>query len=195
MAVDMVNASLGNIEYGRIFNAVVKSVLPYGAIVDCGCDITGLVHISELSNEGIEPSMVVSEGMNVKVMYVGNDEKGRFKFSMKSVNQETGESDVLYADENIDPEGEPIFENQDNVNFERRERNNRHFDRKERFDRNNGRDRRFDRNEKRDGGNFKGEKKKGKLIKILGLFGGRKKNKKDFNRNNNFKKGGKKRRF
>lgn len=187
MAVDMVNASLGQIEYGRIFDAIVKSVLPYGAIVDCGYDITGLVHISELSNEGIEPSMVVSEGMNVKVMYVGNDDKGRFKFSMKAVNQETGECGVRYGEDNCDCQGEPIFGNQEKENYnEKRNSSYKHFDRRDRFDRDN-RDRRFD---KRDGKNFKEGKKKGKLKAILGIFGVKKNKNKEFNgRNHHFKKG------
>ena len=46
---------------------------------------------SILSNEGIEPSMVVKEGQAVKVKFIGTDERGRFKFSLKAVNQETGE--------------------------------------------------------------------------------------------------------
>ena len=87
----MIEASIGEIEFGRIFDAVVKSVLAFGAIVDVGYDRTGLVHISELSNEGIEPSMVVKEGQIVKVKFIGTDERGRFKFSLKAVNQETGE--------------------------------------------------------------------------------------------------------
>ena len=91
IAKEMVEASIGIIEFGRIFDAEVKSVLAFGAIVDIGFDRTGLVHITELSNEGLEPSVVVREGQHVKVKYVGNDEKGRFKFSLKSVNQETGE--------------------------------------------------------------------------------------------------------
>ena len=91
IAKEMIEASIGFIEFGRVFNAVVKSVLAFGAIVDVGYDRTGLVHISELSNEGLEPSMVVKEGQMVKVKYIGTDEKGRFKFSMKAVNQDTGE--------------------------------------------------------------------------------------------------------
>ena len=91
IAKEMIEASIGEIEFGRIFDAVVKSVLAFGAIVDVGYDRTGLVHISELSNEGIEPSMVVKEGQIVKVKFIGTDERGRFKFSLKAVNQETGE--------------------------------------------------------------------------------------------------------
>ena len=91
IAKEMIEASIGQIEFGGIFDAVVKSVMAFGAIVDIGYDRTGLIHISELSNESIEPSMIVKEGQSVKVKYIGTDEKGRFKFSLKAVNQETGE--------------------------------------------------------------------------------------------------------
>ena len=91
IAKEMINASIGNIEFGRIFDAVVKSVMTFGSIVDIGYDRTGLVHISEISNEGLEPSMVVKEGQKVKVKYIGTDERGRFKFSLKAVDQTTGE--------------------------------------------------------------------------------------------------------
>ena len=91
IAKEMVEASIGEIEFGRIFDAVVKSVMAFGAIVDVGYDRTGLVHISELSNENIEPSMVVKEGQMVKVKFIGTDERGRFKFSLKAVDQSTGE--------------------------------------------------------------------------------------------------------
>ena len=91
IAKEMVESSIGMIEFGRIFDAIVKSVMPFGAIVDVGYNRSGLVHVSELSEESIEPSMVVKEGQNVKVKFIGTDERGRFKFSLKAVNQETGE--------------------------------------------------------------------------------------------------------
>jgi polyribonucleotide nucleotidyltransferase len=91
IAKEMIEASIGKIEFGRIFDAVVKSVMSFGAIVDVGYDRTGLVHVSELSDESIEPSMIIKEGQIVKVKFIGTDNKGRFKFSLKAVNQETGE--------------------------------------------------------------------------------------------------------
>ena len=96
IAKEMIEASTGYIEYGRIFDAEVKAVLAFGAIVDIGFDRTGLVHISELSNEGLEPSAVVHEGMRIKVKYVGTDDKGRFKFSLKQAggNNEVSNEDV-----------------------------------------------------------------------------------------------------
>ncbi len=103
-AVEMVNSALGKIEFGKIFDATVKSVLSFGAIVDIGYNRTGLVHISELSDNEIEPSAILVEGQNVKVKYVGNDEKGRFKFSIKAVDQITGDDKGYFYEENTNRE-------------------------------------------------------------------------------------------
>ena len=100
IAKEMINAYLGKIEFGKIFDATVKSVLSFGVIVDIGYDRTGLVHITELADVEIEPSAFVVEGQNVKVKYIGNDEKGRAKFSMKAVDQETGSDKGYIYDEN-----------------------------------------------------------------------------------------------
>ena len=100
IAKEMINACLGKIEFGKIFDATVKSVLSFGVIVDIGYDRTGLVHITELADVEIEPSAFVVEGQNVKVKYIGNDEKGRAKFSMKAVDQETGSDKGYIYEEN-----------------------------------------------------------------------------------------------
>ena len=100
IAKEMIEASIGEIEFGRIFDATVKSVLAFGAIVDIGFDRSGLVHVSELSDDNLEPSTLVHEGMKIKVKYIGLDEKGRFKFSMKSVDQKTGKSISKYNHKN-----------------------------------------------------------------------------------------------
>ena len=101
IAREMINAYLGKIEFGKIFDATVKSVLSFGVIVDIGYDRTGLVHITELADMEIEPSAFVTEGQQVKVKYIGDDEKGRAKFSMKAVDQDTGEDKGYIYEENI----------------------------------------------------------------------------------------------
>ncbi|MBQ3944210.1 MAG: polyribonucleotide nucleotidyltransferase, partial [Alphaproteobacteria bacterium] len=100
IAKDMINAYLGKIEFGKIFDATVKSVLSFGVIVDIGYGRTGLVHVSELSDNEIEPGALVSEGQVVKVKYIGSDEKGRAKFSMRAVVQGTGEDKGYVYEDN-----------------------------------------------------------------------------------------------
>ncbi len=122
VAKEMIEASIGKIEFGRIFDAVVKSVMDFGVIVDVGYNRTGLVHISELSNEGFEPSVVVKEGQLVKVKFIGSDNKGRFKFSLKAVNQETGEdiSNGEYSEQKNEKMNMEHKNNKKKVNFKRR---------------------------------------------------------------------------
>jgi len=160
IAKEMVEASIGKIEFGRIFDAEVKSVLSFGAIVDIGFDRTGLVHISELSNEEIEPSIVVREGQHVKVKYIGNDERGRFKFSYKSVNQETGEDLGGDYKENLEkPRFEkPRFNNK--MENRRNDRGERRDFRKDRNDRHYSKGRKFDKKENK-------PKKKGGILSIF----------------------------
>jgi polyribonucleotide nucleotidyltransferase len=52
----------------------------------------GLVHISELAkNRVAKVTDVVKEGDKVKVKFLGMDERGKVRLSMKVVDQETGE--------------------------------------------------------------------------------------------------------
>jgi polyribonucleotide nucleotidyltransferase len=52
----------------------------------------GLVHISELAKNRVgKVTDVVKEGDKVKVKFLGMDERGKVRLSMKVVNQETGE--------------------------------------------------------------------------------------------------------
>jgi len=52
----------------------------------------GLVHISELADHRVAKTTdIVNEGDEVKVLLSGVDNRGKFKLSMKAVDQETGE--------------------------------------------------------------------------------------------------------
>ena len=69
------------IEIGKRYNGVVKSLTSYGAFVDIG-GIDGMVHVSELSWGRIhQPSEVVSVGDEVEV-YVINFDKEKRKISL-----------------------------------------------------------------------------------------------------------------
>ena len=73
-----------NVEVGKTYTGVVKSLTSYGAFVDIG-GVDGLCHISELSWNRIKhPSEVVSVGDVVKVVVLEVDEKKkRISLSMK----------------------------------------------------------------------------------------------------------------
>lgn len=66
-----------DIEVGKRYKGVVKSLTGYGAFVDIG-GIDGMVHVSELSWSRIkQPSDVVSVGQEVEVYVIGFDRENR----------------------------------------------------------------------------------------------------------------------
>lgn len=65
------------IEVGKVYHGVVKSLTSYGAFVDIG-GIDGMVHVSELSWGRIKnPAEVVSVGQEVEVYVIGFDREQR----------------------------------------------------------------------------------------------------------------------
>ena len=78
-----------NIENGKRYNGIVKSLTSYGAFVDIG-GVDGMVHISELSWSRIKnPAEVVSVGDPVEVYVISFDpEKRKISLGMKDHSQE-----------------------------------------------------------------------------------------------------------
>ncbi len=70
---------------GDIYEATVKSIMPYGAFVEFLPGKQGLLHISEVTWKRLENlEGVLSEGDKVKVKLTGTDPKtGKFKLSRK----------------------------------------------------------------------------------------------------------------
>jgi polyribonucleotide nucleotidyltransferase len=91
-AIEMIRAITDEPEVGVIYNGKVVKIMDFGAFVNFMGAKDGLVHISELKDERVENTAdVVSEGDDVKVKLIGVDNRGKFKLSMKRVDQETGE--------------------------------------------------------------------------------------------------------
>ena len=74
-----------NIEVGKTYNGVVKSMTSYGAFVDLG-GVDGMVHVTELSWKHIKnPAEVVSIGQNLTVFVKSFDvEKERISLGYKT---------------------------------------------------------------------------------------------------------------
>jgi len=72
-------------EVGDVYEAKVKSIMPYGAFVEFLPGKQGLLHISEVSWKRLETlEGVLKEGDTVKVKLTGTDPKsGKFKLSRK----------------------------------------------------------------------------------------------------------------
>jgi polyribonucleotide nucleotidyltransferase len=74
-------------QIGDTYDAVVKSIMPFGAFVEFLPGKQGLVHISEVSWKRLETlEGLVKEGDPMKVKLIGTDPKsGKFKLSRKAL--------------------------------------------------------------------------------------------------------------
>lgn len=78
-------------EVGHLYQGTVVKTADFGAFVNFFGARDGLVHISQLRKERVAKTTdVVKEGDKVWVKFVGFDERGKIRLSMKDVNQATG---------------------------------------------------------------------------------------------------------
>ena len=79
-------ARISNVEVGLVTEGTVESIKPYGAFIDLGNGLSGLVHVSQISEKRInDPSVVLSVGDKVKVKVIAIKE-GKLSLSMKALN-------------------------------------------------------------------------------------------------------------
>ena len=72
------------LEVGSVFEGKVTGIAKYGAFVQLPCGKTGMVHISEVSNEYVkEISEHLSENDTVKVKVLAITEEGKISLSIK----------------------------------------------------------------------------------------------------------------
>ncbi len=84
-AEDWIKGIVSVPEVGEEYEAIVKSIMPYGAFVEFMPGKQGLLHISEVSWKRLETlEGVLSENEKIKVKLTGTDPKtGKFKLSRK----------------------------------------------------------------------------------------------------------------
>ena len=88
----------GRMQAGTVLEGTVEKLMPYGAFVQIGDGVSGLLHVSEISEKRIKhPKVVLSEGQKVRVK-ITKVENGKISLSMKALN------DVLNKEE------EPVFD-------------------------------------------------------------------------------------
>lgn len=84
--VDTINLQINGPEIGAVYEARIDSIKEYGAFVEIGAGVSGLVHVSELSDERVQNvEDFVSEGQVIKVKVLEIDKMGRIKLSAKAV--------------------------------------------------------------------------------------------------------------
>lgn len=76
---------ISNVAVGLVTEGVVESLMPYGAFVRLSNNLSGLVHISQISQQRIKhPSVVLKEGQTVKVKVIAVKD-GKISLSMKAL--------------------------------------------------------------------------------------------------------------
>lgn len=85
-AIATINMQINGPEIGSVYEAKVDSIKEYGAFVEIGSGVSGLVHVSELSDERVQDvNEFISEGDMIKVKVLEIDKMGRIKLSAKAV--------------------------------------------------------------------------------------------------------------
>jgi len=91
-ALSLIQDIVAEAEPGGIYKGKVVKVLDFGAFVNFIGKKDGLVHVSEISEGRVENvAGMLKEGDSVWVKYLGTDDRGKTRLSMRYVNQETGE--------------------------------------------------------------------------------------------------------
>lgn len=87
-------AKVSNVEVGLVTEGVVESLQSYGAFVNLGNGLSGLVHISQISEKRIKhPSAVLAVGDTVKVKVTAVKD-GKLSLSMKALQDVAAEEIV-----------------------------------------------------------------------------------------------------
>ena len=97
---EKLNRKIAMLAPGTVLEGKVESLMPYGAFVDLGGGLSGLVHISQISQKRIKnPSEVLKVGDTVKAKVL-NTNNGKISLSMKAAeeNAQAEEIESVNAD-------------------------------------------------------------------------------------------------
>lgn len=87
-AIEERNHKISMIVPGTIMEGTVESLMPYGAFINLGNGLSGLVHISQICERRIKkPSEVLKEGQKVKAKVL-NTNDNKISLSMKALEEE-----------------------------------------------------------------------------------------------------------
>ena len=83
---------ISNVEVGLVTEGKVETIKPYGAFVNLGNGLSGLLHVSQISQKRIKnPGEVLKEGDTVKVKIIANKD-GKLSLSMKALEDVMAEA-------------------------------------------------------------------------------------------------------
>lgn len=82
---------VSNVEVGLVTEGTVETIMPYGAFINLGGGLSGLVHVSQIANQRIKhPAAVLKEGQTVKVKVIAVKD-GKLSLSMKALEEAAAE--------------------------------------------------------------------------------------------------------
>lgn len=82
---------ISNVQVGLVTEGVVETLQPYGAFVNLGKGLSGLVHVSQISEKRVKtPADVLAVGDKVKVKIIGVKD-GKISLSMKQASDAAAE--------------------------------------------------------------------------------------------------------
>ena len=91
-------AKIAAVKVGSIVTGTVESLQNYGAFVDLGDGLSGLVHISQISLKRIKsPADVLNVGDEVTVKIIGIKD-GKISLSMKALEEEKKEEEEIHVE-------------------------------------------------------------------------------------------------
>lgn len=104
-------AKISAIAVGSVMEGTVDSIQPYGAFINLGDHLSGLVHISQISHTRIkDPSVVLSVGDSVKVKVIAIKE-GKLSLSIKALEEDAEKADQAELENIKIPEAEELTTN------------------------------------------------------------------------------------
>lgn len=99
------------ITIGSVMDGTVESIQPYGAFINLGERLSGLVHISQISNTRIkDPSVVLSVGDPVKVKVIAIKD-GKLSLSIKALNEDAEKAEQAELENIKIPKSEELTTN------------------------------------------------------------------------------------
>lgn len=94
------NHKISMIVPGSVLEGTVESLMPYGAFINLGNGLSGLVHISQICERRIKkPSEVLKEGQKVKAKVL-NTNDNKISLSMKALEEEMIDTEPVEELEN-----------------------------------------------------------------------------------------------
>ena len=76
---------VSSVQIGLVTEGTVQTIKPYGAFVDLGNGLSGLLHVSQISQKRVKnPAAILKEGQKVKVKII-DQKDGKISLSMKAL--------------------------------------------------------------------------------------------------------------